>query len=600
MNKFKLLLGQWLANLTRKLKNNFYIYLATLFTLLVLLDAGVFNVGLNMRDKAFDFMVKNRVFQPSADKDIVIVDINEASLAAFAKEYGRWPWPRQVLGEFVENIQAQNPKAIVFDIVFSDADIYNADSDAYFNEVIVACDNCFFPILRLDASQDASSQLKYAQIPGLTPNTQADKNATIAAILPYFEAALKPDRLGTHNVYPDNDGIVRQYRMIHDNAGWRLPSLPLVVAQFVNNELANNQSIKILPQDMLINWRGKPFTYTYATFSDVFTDLASERKKRPANEFTNKIVIIGSTAPGLFDIKATAMDKQFPGVEIMATAIDNVKHGDYLKVWRGKIPYILLSLLLIWATTLAFYLKVDRDRFNSIFTGGQIGLLVLSYVAINLTNTYLDLTAPILWAVALFGIAKIYALATDRALQRWLAFGLKADAAESSVLIMPILVESSEALSPAMLKKLKREIELNSKSPNSIEAIHGTQSGIWGLFGDMIVVSWMYANNKPEYAETAHKDATQLAEKLPNLIVHCGLPDTTLTRYTLHAGSLVQSQAQSSAQLQTTDSAISLASQWRILFAQAVIQLEATDSEINPLKTSTLKYDPQEPTKDLS
>ena len=566
MNKFKLLLGQWLANMTRKLKNNFYIYLATLFTLLVLLDAGVFNVGLNMRDKAFDFMVKYRVFQPSADKDIVIVDINEASLSAFAKEYGRWPWPRQVLGEFVENIQSQNPKAIVFDIVFSDADIYNADSDAYFNEVIAASDNTFFPILRLDAIQDASSQLKYAQIPGLAPSAEADKNATVAAILPYFEAALKPGRLGTHNVYPDIDGIVRQYRMYHDNAGWRLPSLPLVIAQFVNN-----QPIENIPKDMLINWRGKPFTYTYVTFSDVFTDLASEHKKRPANEFTDKIVLIGSTASGLFDIKATAMDKQFPGVEIMATAIDNAKHGDYLKVWRGKIPYVLLSLLLIWATTLAFYLKVDRDRFNSIFTGGQIGLLVLSYVAINLTNTYLDLTAPILWAVAFFGIAKVYALATDRALQRWLAFGLKADAAESSVLIMPILVESNEVLSPAMLKKLKREIELNSRSPKSIEAIQGTQSGIWGLFGDMIVVSWMFADNQPEYAETARKDATQLTEKLPNLINHCGLPDTTAVRYAIHEGKLVQSK--------TKDAALSLASQWRILFAQAVIQLEVSKTE---------------------
>ena len=411
MIKLKLLLGQWLANLTRKLKNNFYIYLATLFTLLVLLDAGVFHVGENMRDKAFDFMVKNRVFQPKPDKDIVIVDINEASLAAFAKEYGRWPWPRQVLGEFVENIQAQHPKAIVFDIVFSDADIYNPDSDAYFNEVIAGSDNIFFPILRLDASQDSLSKLKFAQIPGLQADNDADKDATIAAVLPHFEGALKPNRLGTHNVYPNIDGIVREYRMFHDDYGWRLPSLPLVVAQFSGAADTEN-----LPKDMLINWRGKPFGYTYATFSDVFTDLASKDKKRPQDEFTNKIVIIGSTAPGLFDIRPTAMDKQFPGVEIVATAIDNAKHGDYLKVWRGKIPYILLSLLLIWATTLAFYLKVDRDRFNSIFTGSQVGLLVLSYIAINVSNTYLDLTAPILWAVALFGIAKIYALATDLSL----------------------------------------------------------------------------------------------------------------------------------------------------------------------------------------
>ncbi len=562
MIKLRLLLGQWLANVTRKLKNNFYIYLATLFTLLVLLDAGVFHVGENMRDKAFDFMVKHRVIQPKADADIVIVDINEASLSAFAKEYGRWPWPRQVLGEFVENIQAQNPKAIVFDIVFSDADIYNADSDAYFNQVISACENCFFPILRLDASQDKQSKLKYAQIPGLkTMNNEAESNATLAAILPHFEGALKANKLGTHNVYPDNDGIVREYRIYHDDSGWYLPALPLLVGQFAEKEAAQMSSFT-LPQNMLINWRGKPFTYTYVTFSDVFTDLASKDKKRPQNEFTNKVVIIGSTAPGLFDIKPTAMGKQFPGVEILATAIDNVKHRDYLKVWRGKTPYILLSLLLIWLTTSAFYFKMDRDKFNSLFTGGQIGLLVLSYIAINVSNTYLDLTAPLLWAAALFGIAKIYALATDRALQRWLAFGVKSDNAESSVIIMPVLIDSKEALSDAILKKFKRALELASLTPNSVEILQGTQSGVWGLFGDMLVLSWVFADHRDEYAASAKQDAQNIADKLSTLIQSIGLPNSTVTRYAIHEGKLGNNLA------------TSLASQWRTLFAQAVIRLE--------------------------
>jgi adenylate cyclase len=562
MIKLRLLLGQWLANVTRKLKNNFYIYLATLFTLLVLLDASVFHVGENMRDKAFDFMVKHRVIQPKADADIVIVDINEASLAAFAKEYGRWPWPRQVLGEFVENIQAQKPKAIVFDIVFSDADIYNADSDTYFNEVITACENCFFPVFRLDASQDGLSKLKYAQIPGLKNiNNEAGSNATVAAILPHFEGALKADRLGTHNVYPDNDGIVREYRIYHDDSGWYLPSLPLLVGDY-----AQMNSFP-LPQNMLINWRGKPFTYNYTTFSDVFTDLASKDKKRPQNEFTNKVVIIGSTAPGLFDIKPTAMGKQFPGVEILATAIDNVKHRDYLKVWRGKTPYILLSLLLIWLTTSAFYFKMDRDKFNSLFTVSQIALLVLSYIAINVGNIYLDLTAPLLWAAALFGIAKIYAMATDRALQRWLAFGVKSDNAESSVLIMPILLDSKEALSDAILKKFKRAIELASQTPNSVEILQGTQSGVWGLFGDMLVVSWVFADSKDEYAASAKKDAQNIADKLSTFIHSIGLPNSTVTRYAIHEGKLGNNLA------------TSLASQWRTLFAQAVIRLEHNEHE---------------------
>ena len=562
MIKLKLILGQWLAQLTRKLKNNFYLYLATLFTLLVLLDAGVFHVGQNMRDKAFDFMVKHRVMTPTPDADIVIVDINEASLAAFAKEYGRWPWPRQVLGELVENIQAQNPKAIVFDIVFSDADIYNPDSDAYFNDVIAGTNNTFFPILRLDASQDSLSKLTYAQIPGLKPSPEANNEATIAAILPHFTGALKAGRLGTHNVYPDADGIVREYKLWHDDAGWTLPALPLVVGEF-----AKAHKRQVPPKNMLINWRGKPFSYTYATFSDVFTDLASKTKKRPPNEFTNKIVIIGSTAPGLFDIKPTAMDKQFPGVEILATAIDNVKHDDYLKVWRGKTPYILLSLLLIWLTTLAFYRNMDRARLNSIFTFSQIGLLVLSYLAINLTSTYFDLTAPILWAVAYFGIAKIYALANDRALQRWLSFGVKDNAVDSAVLMTLLSIESQEPLGDAALKVLKRSIELMSKTPNNIEFISGTQSGVWGLFGDMIVLSWQY-DDKPEYATAAKQDADGIVHQISTLLAALGLPKDTAVRYTIHTGKLTANLGANA----------TLASQWRTIFAQAVIKLEHEDT----------------------
>ncbi|MDP3140400.1 MAG: CHASE2 domain-containing protein, partial [Methylotenera sp.] len=166
MIKLKLLLAQWLVSITRKLHNNFYLYLCALLSILILLDASVFHIGENMRNRAFDLMVKNRILKPDVDPDIVIVDINEASLNAMAKEYGRWPWPRQVFGEFVENIKAQNPKAIVFDILFSDADIYNPDSDAYFNDVIAGTNNAFFPMLRLSEASDHLSKITPDMIPG--------------------------------------------------------------------------------------------------------------------------------------------------------------------------------------------------------------------------------------------------------------------------------------------------------------------------------------------------------------------------------------------------------------------------------------------------
>lgn len=564
MNKLVLLINQWLASITRKLHNNFYLYLSALLTVFVLVDASVLHIGENMRDKAFDLMVKNRIIVPKPDPDIVIVDINEASLSAMAGEYGRWPWPRQVLGEFLENIETQQPKAVVFDILFSDADVYNPDSDAYFNEVIASTENTFFPMLRLAQESDHLSTITPDMIPGIKyvqpeNGTTTKEKQPIAIVLPHFEAALNTKHLGTHNIYPDKDGIVREYRLWHDENGWILPSLPLAVGNFA----------PVIPsspaQNILINWRGKPFTYQYVSFSDVYADMASKVKKRPADEFKNKIVIIGSTAPSLFDLKATAMAKAHPGVEILATAIDNVRHNDDLKVWRGKIPYVLMSLILIWLTALAFFRNMDRDKLTTVFSSSQITLLALSYTAINLTNTYLDFTGPITWAVMYFSVAKIYALANDRAMQRILASDVESGKKGSSILLMPIIIESQFPFTDSMLKKLRHAVEHQLQRPATAEFLKGTQSGIWGLFSDMIVVSWAYAHDDKDEAAKVQQDASQLGAQLDRLLQNSGMPDDVTVRYTEHIGALNTEKP--------------MASQWRGLFAQAIIKLDILERE---------------------
>jgi CHASE2 domain-containing sensor protein len=564
VNRLVIFINQWLTGITRRLHNNFYLYLSALVTVFVLLDASVFHVGENMRDRAFDLMVKNRIMVPKPDPDIVIVDINEASLSAMAGEYGRWPWPRQVLGEFLENIQTQQPKAVVFDILFSDADVYNPDSDAYFNEVIAGTENTFFPMLRLAQESDHLSTITPDMIPGIKyvqpeNGTAIKEKQPIAIVLPHFEAALNTKHLGTHNIYPDKDGIVREYRLWHDENGWILPSLPLAVGNYA----------PIIPsspaQNILINWRGKPFTYQYVSFSDVYADMASKVKKRPADEFKNKIVIIGSTAPSLFDLKATAMAKAHPGVEILATAIDNVRHNDDLKVWRGKIPYVLMSLILIWLTALAFFRNMDRDKLTTVFSSSQITLLALSYTAINLTNTYLDFTGPITWAIMYFSVAKIYALANDRAMQHILASDVESGKRGASIMLMPIVIESQFPFTDSMLKKLRHAIEHQLQKPATVELLKGTQSGIWGLFSDMIIVSWAYAHDDDEEAAKVQQDASQLGAHLKLLLQNSGMPDDVLFRYTQHTGMLNTEKP--------------MASQWRGLFAQAIIKLDILERE---------------------
>ena len=208
------------ALLAKKWKHGFYLYLAGIFTLLITADALFLHLATDMKQTAFDMMVRYRVVVPKPDPDIVIVDINEASLAAMAKDYGRWPWPRQVLGEFVEQIEKHRPKAIVFDILFSDPDVYNPDSDAYFDAAIAATSNTFFSMLRLDPADDTLSQIKPAMIPGVVAlSDEAQRDATVAMVLPHFKAALEGGRLGLHNIYPDIDGIVRQYPVYRDDYG---------------------------------------------------------------------------------------------------------------------------------------------------------------------------------------------------------------------------------------------------------------------------------------------------------------------------------------------------------------------------------------------
>jgi adenylate cyclase len=565
MIKLKLILTQWLVSITRKLQNNFYLYLCALLSVLILLDASLFHIGENMRNSAFDLMVKNRIVKAKVDPDIVIVDINEASLNAMAKEYGRWPWPRQVFGEFLENVESQNPKAIVFDILFSDADVYNPDSDAYFNDVIAGTDNTFFPMLRLSPASDNLSKITPDIIPGIKrqlknvdgePASMVKK--PIAIVLPHFAAALNSKRLGTHNIYADADGIVREYRLWHNENGWLLPSLPLAVGNFAHMYSPS------LPQDMLINWRGKAFTYPYVSFSDVYTDMASKIKKRAPNEFTNKIVIIGSTAPSLFDIKATAMAKEFPGVEILATAIDNVKHVDYLRVWRGKVPYVLMSLILIWLTAFAFYSNVDHDKVTKIFSSSQITLLGLSYITLNFTYTYLDITGPITWAIMYFSVAKIYALANDRAMQRLLANDIESGKKGAAILLMPIVIDSKVPFSDNTLKILRKNITQRCALPATVEILKGTQSGIWGLFTDMITVSWAYPHDNAIEAEKVNSDATQLGLQLKTILQNTGVPNGTTVRYTHHTGVLNAEKA--------------MDSQWRGLFAQAIIKLDILEN----------------------
>lgn len=561
--KLQLLLFSRLRNLfaafsillARRWKNKFYLYLAVLFTLLSLADTAFLHVTANMRQAAFDTMMRYRIMVSKPDPDIVIVDINEASLAAMANDYGRWPWPRQVLGEFLEQIEKQQPKAVVFDILFSDADVYNPDSDAYFNAAIAATNNTFFPILRLDPDSDKLSQIKPAMIPGVQAlSDEAEQDATVAVVLPPFTAAINGGRLGTHNIYPDADGVVRNYQTYSDEYGWKLPSLPARLAAAEGWAEADAQQV-------LLNWRGPPFSYHYVSFSDVYADFGSKIKKRPANEFTNKIVIIGSTAPSLFDSKPTPLSKIHPGVEIMATAMDNMKHADYLRFPEARVPFLLLTLAVVWLTAIAFYRSAGRAKIDLLFGFSQFILLGISYASINFTDTYINLTGPLTVGLLYFTIARIYSSATSKALeQNMVRISLERSGELQATLLLIRLDVNKNIVPDTILEKIRYALENCGREIKSVDVLKGYQKGLWDLFEKTFAVSWVVDAEDSEGAVRVSRDVeTVLATLQVQLRKHLAQPDNAADWF-VHHGVVAGGKA--------------ARANWREMFASALLHWE--------------------------
>jgi len=547
--------------LARYWKRNFYLYLAALFSVFAVLDTAVLHITSEMRTAAFDAMVRYRISPPKPDADIVILDINEASLATMAKEYGRWPWPRQVMGELVEGIEKQQPKAVVFDILFSDADVYNPQSDAYFNATIAASNNLFFPMLRLDPESDNLSQIKTGLIPGVQKLSDEEVNpeATLAVILPHFNAAIEGGRLGTHNVVLDSDGVVRKYPVFIESDGWKVPSLPARIGREFNwTEPSTEQ--------MLINWRGKPFSYQYIGFADVYQDMGNKVKTRPQDEFKDKIVIIGSTAPGLFDIRSTPMAKMHPGVEVLATAIDNYKHADSLRFPEGRIWYLLISLAIIWLTAFAFYREDGRRNIDKLFGLSQVILIGFSFASINFSNTYINLAGPVLMGIAYFTLARLYATVTGKALeQNMVRSAAKRNGDLQGTMLLISFDTKRNVIPDAMLEKMRAGIKRIGSSDKSAEVLNGPQKGVWGLFEKIIIVSWVTDSDDVAGQQLIQNDVEKVQQGL----------QAVLARFLLHAERAADTVVHH-AKFHGGDQA---AAGWQSLFAETLIKLHDKEKQ---------------------
>jgi len=329
-----------------------------------------------LENRLLDRFVRSQAARLAPDPDIVLVDIDEKSLVKMEKDAGRWPWPRVVYADLVEGLAAQKPRAIVFDIVFTEADRFRPQDDAAFAETVAQHPNTYFPLLRLPLAKDAEGVLisELAPALGLVKRRNADSNAR-AGLIPPLILPREHWRAGLIKYTDDEDGVGRRYLLREVIGGWQVPSLPARVAFDLGLPVPDADHI-------VLAWRGRAGDFPRISFSDLYEDFNRGQRTRPPDEFTGKIVIIGAAASALQDLRVTPLSSLHPGAEILGTAIENLKNGRAMR-YAPQGWLALAGALLIFLIYLGFKRNVDARVTGGALAAASCALLFASWVLVG-------------------------------------------------------------------------------------------------------------------------------------------------------------------------------------------------------------------------
>lgn len=312
--------------------------------------------------KALDHLIRRYADSAKADSNLVLLAIDESSLEAF----GRWPWPRDRFGYVVRYLKQAGASAVVFDVMFFEADENAEEFDQSFADDLKAAGNVFLPMLFQAEPAAIPSELQpratvtvESSDAGQTPDTHAGVKLPIPLL------AQQARGLGVINLSADADGPTRRVPLLGQVNGNIVPHLSLAVAQYLlgaDRLSMRDERLHIgthhvpLGADgsLLIEWHGSlEETYHAKRYSigRVLQAFAQQEKgERPSLDsalFKDKIVFVAGTAAGLYDLRVTPFSAATPGVLIHLAALDNLLHGQGLQTaprWFSLTTLLLLCL----------------------------------------------------------------------------------------------------------------------------------------------------------------------------------------------------------------------------------------------------------------
>jgi len=264
--------------------------------------------------------------------DIIIIDIDDESL----EQIGRWPWPRSIHAQLINQIDQESPRVIGLDIIFNEPDSNNPVADVLLARAMRKSGKVVLPVFM----------------------SQESNNATPIEALPLPEFTFNAAALGHVHIDVSDDGIARRV-FLKEGIGephWMHYSLAILSVSDKGIKLKtettqNNLKPSYSPMQwsreypFLIPYAGPPGHFNHIGYSQVLSGLYTK------DLFRDKIVLIGATAEGMGDALPTPLSGDsgiMNGVEIVANVIDAIRNDISIteldKTWLILVTALLVAL----------------------------------------------------------------------------------------------------------------------------------------------------------------------------------------------------------------------------------------------------------------
>jgi adenylate cyclase len=533
----------------------------------------VFELQQRIESLAYDVRMRSTLPQdPEFDPQLVIVDIDEKSLAA----EGHWPWSRALLGQLVNRITEAGASVIVFDTVFAETERNAAD------DIVEALGDQMEPELidlmqqiagMLDPEQVLAEALMQTQavlgftftlqpdvasgeLPASTVVYEGDLDRTSFVRMPSYVGNLdvlqqNAAGAGFFTVTPDYDQVIRRIPTVLRHGDQLYASLAIeavrialgaeyveVFTKPVGEELRIDHvsigGMIDIPTDgegnVIVPYQGPSPRFLYVSATDVL------RGAMDTGAMEGSIVLLGTTAEGLKDLRATPVQSVYPGVEVHATVISALFGAGFptSPAWALGADVALILLIGIGATLLFPRLS---PLFMLLFAIAIVSLVIWFNLWLwSRHQLVLSLATPVLMLGIVTFIQFAAGFLSEARSRRNLRdafgqyvpaslveqmyadpdkeFGFEGESREMSVLFSDIrgFTTISESLPPQELKQF-----LNEYFTPITEIIFRHQGTIDKYVGDMVMAFWGAPMRDAAHRQHAIEAALDMLRVLPRL-----------------------------------------------------------------------------------